>query len=228
MSDQPKQTIEFLYHTPDEFPVPLPAARGIPEWMKEMSPQAPAELTRFRETSTVKRCMPFLDAMTCGYVIPVCADIQFFLRDEHHLEIETTEPMIGTQNPAQILESPMADSPVFKFNNVCLIKTPPGYSTLFLPLLNQFTLPFQILAGLVDTDTYYQQVNFPSICRMKPGERFHLKKGTPIAQAIPMKREAWETEIGTIDRAHFDEAGQELRGNSHAYREDYWSRKSYR
>ena len=48
-----------------------------------------------------------------------------------------------------------------KFINKWLIKTPPGYSCLFVKPLNHFETRFEIISGVVDTDTYINTINFP-------------------------------------------------------------------
>ena len=57
--------------------------------------------------------------------------------------------------------------------------------------MNRNDLPFTTITGMVDTDTYTDNlVNIPA--------RWHdtafngvLPKGTPVAQCIPVKREKW-------------------------------------
>ena len=66
--DVNESAIEF--HTQpallDRIPHPYPAGQHVPEWLKEM-PQD------FEHGGTLKRCPPFLAAMTAGYIIPAPA-----------------------------------------------------------------------------------------------------------------------------------------------------------
>ena len=48
-------------------PRPIPAVQGLPEWFKSMPAKA-FDLTMGSETETVKRCPPFIDAMTYGFL----------------------------------------------------------------------------------------------------------------------------------------------------------------
>jgi hypothetical protein len=48
---------------------------------------------------------------------------------------------------------------------------------------------FTCLSGLVDTDTYPKEVNFPAIWHT-PNADVLLPAGTPIIVAIPIKRDA--------------------------------------
>jgi hypothetical protein len=68
-------------------------------------------------------------------------------------------------------------------------------------------------AGVVETDTWYRPVHFPALCTMRPGTQVKLDKGTPLAQAIPFKREAWRSA---------------LQDNLHEYRDAHWTKKEYR
>jgi hypothetical protein len=56
-------------------PPPVPAALGLPDWFKAMPPQAFNEVNS-RVGDTVKRCPPFIDAMTCGFLIPLICDLR--------------------------------------------------------------------------------------------------------------------------------------------------------
>ena len=72
------------------------------------------------------------------------------------------------------------------------IKTPKGYSCLFVPPLNNSDDRFSIIPGIVDTDTFPSEINFPIIIN---GDKYPvlettIKKGTPYVQIIPFKRDS--------------------------------------
>jgi hypothetical protein len=71
-----------------------------------------------------------------------------------------------------------------------VIKTAPGWSTLFVPPLNHFDQPFTCLSGFVDTDVYPKEVNFPAVLKIYDAD-IHLPAGTPIITAIPIKRDSF-------------------------------------
>ena len=90
------------------------------------------------------------------------------------------------------------DTFVIKFNNFWTIESPPGYSLLITHPINRYDLPFTTLTGLIDTDLYKDNfINFPARWR-DLSFRGVLPKGTPIAQCIPVKRELWSAQFGTI------------------------------
>jgi predicted membrane-bound spermidine synthase len=82
-----------------------------------------------------------------------------------------------------------------KWINPWSIKTPAGYSVLFIQPMHRESI-FTILPGIVDTDQYNAPVNFPFVLNNIQFEGL-IPAGTPIAQVIPFKRESWEMKIGT-------------------------------
>ncbi len=83
------------------------------------------------------------------------------------------------------------------FHKYWTVITPPGWSCLFVPLLNRPNPLFQVFAGVVDTDTYRSLIHFPFVATAPDGVHT-LEKGTPLVQCIPFRREtaAIEGEIG--------------------------------
>ena len=59
----------------DKLPTPKPAALGLPGWLKTMPTQA-FNAINMRDEDTVKRCPPFIDAMTNGFLIPLICDLR--------------------------------------------------------------------------------------------------------------------------------------------------------
>lgn len=57
----------------DDTPKPVEAKRRIPEWYKSMSSLIPN--SSIGEPATVKKCIPFLDAVSHGYIIPLWSDL---------------------------------------------------------------------------------------------------------------------------------------------------------
>ena len=53
----------------------MPAALGVPAWLKTM-PQQAFNAVNGGTTDTVKRCPPFVDAMTSGFLIPLICDLK--------------------------------------------------------------------------------------------------------------------------------------------------------
>ena len=80
----------------------------------------------------------------------------------------------------------------FKFRNAWNITTPPGYSTMYLdPFLFQNKY-FATWQGIIDTDKFNANYdNAQIIFYPRVSHSFVIKKGTPLVQVIPFKREEW-------------------------------------
>jgi hypothetical protein len=190
-------------------PLPIAAPRGLPDWLKTMPPMAHSEFLG-GDFDTVKRCPPFVDAMSSGFLIPLICDVRVengeFTWDNDLPALNSVgykRSPIGFHDASQVAGSPLfeADRSMIKFHNVWTIQAPEGYSLLFTHPVNRFDLPFTTLTGLVDCDRYHDNwIHFPA---RWDDEGFSgvLPKGTPIAQCMPVKREQW-----TLHTEAFDEA----------------------
>lgn len=209
------------------FPEPVPAVRKAPSYYKNIKPQT----TPHPASTTVKRCVPFLDALSAGYIIPLWADVFVTAKDGTiSIDFPKTLPMresLGSHGYQQIENHPMAETPYgkipLKFINPWLVETEPGISCLFTAPLNHMETRFKLLDGIVDTDTYYNNVNFPFIWTGGDGT-FTLAKGTPLVQVIPFRRESYTMSVSAIDQQQKDKVNGIL-GTQHtrAYRDNFWS-----
>ena len=186
--------ISFLCD-PDDLGViaePFPAKAYLPEWFRKLRPVDDQELSVNSNAQTVKRCMPFLDAMTLGWIIPLAASVRLQVTDEgrtveygSHFD----RPMVSNHQAYQIAGHPAQPRPPLKLHNYWTIRTPPGWSCLFTAPLNRAHPALEILAGVVDTDRYPSLINFPFIVT-GPDGLYTLEKGMPLVQVIPFEREA--------------------------------------
>jgi hypothetical protein len=107
------------------------------------------------------------------------------------------------------------------------IETPPGYSCLIVQPLNHFEDRWQILPGVVDTDQFSLQINFPMLWTAKNFKGV-IEQGTPIAQVIPFKREDWGMEIvDTEPKDHQNNLKKLSSKISDAYKTFWWQKKSW-
>lgn len=225
-----------------ELSAPYPASKNVPDWYKKISQYIGGEKT-FKDgnnNSTIKKCVPFLDSLTCGYIMPLGSDI--FITKQitsdpafngnsipyyswgvgAHIEFHPSAQAPGhPQNPRS--------NPIPKFINQWSIKTPPGHSCLFIPPLSQENAKFKILPGIVDTDTYNSPVNFPFMLS-DPDFEGLIPAGTPIAQVIPFKRDAWQMEIEVDESQKLRNSVMgRLRSRAfEGYKSLFWSKKEFR
>jgi hypothetical protein len=246
--------IEFSAHE-DYFALkedyPTPIKLNLPEWYKKL------EHTVLNKT--VKGCMPFLDSLTAGYLFKMPQD--FYLRHNVYNKNEKEEifkdsfQTFGLHDQSQLLHDKHINLNTgidvhslkqvegssfieknknlsfYKILNPWKIKTPKGYSCLFVPPLNNSDDRFSIIPGIVDTDTFPNEINFPIIIN---GDKYpvletKIKKGTPYVQIIPFKRDSWKMNLKSSKQ-------KEIQNNRlfyglkllNIYKDKYWKKKSWR
>ena len=208
---------------------PKPATKFISEEYKNLINYTDNDLRK----PTVKKCVPFLDAMTCGYIIPFFQDHLITVdheKKEWHVHVNFNNPKNHTprQLPKNYQASSKIEQPIGKFSNKWVIKTPPGYSCLFIHPMNTPKTDFEIIPGVVDTDTFEDTVFFPYYFRRyeesKGMEQVLLKLGTPMVQVVPFKRERWKSEV----KMHGDDEIPSFTGHLvDFYKKVYWRKKHY-
>ena len=229
-----QQQLEFLCFDDDlgNIPEPYPARKLIPEWYKAL----PMKLGLGFEQSTLKRCPPFLDAMVTGWIIPLVADVS--IKSNHdcsYIEYDSKypRPMIENHGPMQVTSdkcpAPHLPKPPIKWMNYWAIKCPPGYSLLFVPPLNRPDDRFTCFSGIVDSDNYFEFVNFPFVWNV-PNFDGIIPAGTPLMQVIPIKRDTLfnkHTIRSFKDSDLKDLASTHRKRQSHEshYRDYIWKRK---
>jgi hypothetical protein len=227
-----KLTFSCPPHLAAIVPEPLPAKHMIPSWFKTMRHQTKIGA---REKPTVKQCPPFLDALSSGFYFRLAADINFdghrFSWDRSDKTMVSTPFLNGPMSFHQ--QDELAGSPllqdkatVVKFHNYWCVRAEPGWSLLFLHPMHQFDLPFRTISGLVDVDKYANvPVQLPATWHTdKP---CLLKRGTVIAQCIPIKRDSLLLEITTMSSLDYNISNRnilEVLAIPHTYRRKFRSR----
>ena len=187
-----KTKIEFLCDPKDHgvLAPPVPAREIMPGWFKSLPAVDKQHLTPTNNGLTVKRCMPFLDALTAGWILPLAATVRLDIRDGGKTVDagwDFDRVMVTFHNEHQVAGNPRQPRPACKFHNYWTIRTPPGWSCLFVPPLNRPSPVFEVAAGIVDTDTYTSNIHFPFFATAEDGLHV-LEKGTPMVQIIPFRR----------------------------------------
>ena len=217
-------------------PEPKPGVKFIPDQYKKMeklfenkNPHLPS----------VKACIPFLDAMTSGYIIPFPMDIQFhydpkkneskFLYPQqvperflkNHLGVNSH---MSNQVPPEMKPTYRGVDEIFKFLNPWVITTPPGTSCLFMTPPNRSNA-FELVAGLVDTDTYPLEIHFPFYWLRPQTENYLLKQGDPMVAVFPFKRQQWKM-TASYQKPEFETLL--LTKIVDNYKRIFWQKKSYK
>lgn len=205
---------------------PRPAKSALPGWFREIPAIDTAAVSARDGGITVKRCMPFLDALATGWVLPLAATVRLEIKEggktvESGWEFDRT--MVSHHGPGQVRGHPHASRAACKFHNYWAIRTAPGWSCLFLPPLNRPNGVFEAVAGIVDTDNYTAHIHFPFF-PIGPDGVHVIEKGTPIVQVIPFRRD--EAAIaGEIRSETPSEAGERTRIFRSTIAGDGWYRK---
>jgi hypothetical protein len=228
------KTIEFLCEEEDFGVIaePYPAKKFMPDWYKAL----PMKIGPGIEQSTVKRCNPFLDAMSIGWIIPLAADIEISTNEDcSSVEYKWNfyKPMIENHNMEQVTtakkHNPIFPKPPMKFINHWITRCPEGYSLLFVPPLNRPDPRFTCFSGLVDSDKYFEYVNFPFVFNI-PNYHGVIKAGTPLMQVIPIKRDTIlkKSDTRKMNRKEYDQLTKTRRINRSRdsyYRNELWEKK---
>jgi hypothetical protein len=94
--------------------------------------------------------------------------------------------------------------------------------------MNRIEERFDIIPGVVDTDTYINLINFPYFLK-KRDEQFLIKKGEPMVQVIPFKRESWKMWSGFYFEKMHAKTMAKLRSVwMDKYKRFFWKKKSYK
>jgi hypothetical protein len=216
-----------------KLPTPIPAKLGVPEWYKNANSFIGGEMVIGENGANkdIKLCIPFLDTLTTGYLITLWADL-VVQKDSNgiiNFQWAETPAFIAPRNPkmAHTLPIPTGHgNSMFAWIVQWGIKTPPGYSTLYLHPLNRFDLPFTTTNGIVDTDNYSLGGEIPFF--LKKDFEGIIPEGTPIIQVIPFKREDWVSKREELDESFLAKSLYEIRKKiTGSYKKRFWHKKSY-
>lgn len=219
---------------------PKSAAAYIPNWYKNIPPFHDDKNSFSKHTPaqpTAKKCIPFLEGFTTGYIQETWCDIHI----EPELESGKILPLkyswAGRVKPIStrmennavhdLLPKKEEYYPIeLQWHTQWEPKLPKGWSALYTHPLSRYDLPFFTLSGVIETDKY--PIPGPIPFYIKKGFSGTIPVGTPMYQVIPIKREDWESislNVGDIDT---DIIIQNVRRFFYeGYKKMIWERKNY-
>lgn len=174
-------------------PEPRPAIKFLPDWFKRIPPIVNGEKDQYgNPSSSAKACMPMVDAMSAGFIIPLACDTNFSVTKDGCTVKNSNNALFKTVDYHTIKQlgersAPGFPTPPVKWLNPWVIKTAPGWSVLIISPINHFNPHFTCLGGFVDTDKYPKEINLPAIWHTW-GCDVTIPAGTPLVQVIPIKR----------------------------------------
>jgi len=224
-----KEEYSFIFDPPEL------ASKNIPNWYKEQSAYTNGKKEVIDETglfnSTVKTCMPVFDIITAGYVIKTPADINVGLNEEGYPNFTwaiNNYTCIQSHGVAQYDKLKISNEFYnigYKFINPWIVRTPKGYSSIFINPTHRDDLPFYCLPAIVDTDKHPISVNFPFL--MRKGFQGVIPMGTPMIQVIPFKRDVWNSEVLDHNEDFRKEWGRAERKIQNRYKTFFRSKKEW-
>jgi hypothetical protein len=215
--------ITFVPGTKDienNVPCPEPSKFFIPEWYKNI-PGA-------KDLVNVKKCIPFLDSLTQGYIQKTWADIHIIKeKNEIKFHYDGNIPIFNFRERSDMPVQNEFYNIEFVWQRPWSVILPEGYSGLVVHPLNRIDLPFITLSGVVDFDKSIHAPigNIPFY--IKNGFSGIIPSGTPMFQIIPIKRNEWVSEKKQYAKDFWAQKNNERLGISDFYKKKIWKRKSF-
>jgi hypothetical protein len=236
--------INFRATSKTEFeiqPKPYPAVKQLPKWFTDASPHMGGEgyphdgKLHFRNrvaNNTYKKCVPLLDGLSAGYIIPLWSDVMVEQQDGFPLiywkTVRDVFSIHGT--PAMQIPAPTGyDQVVYKYLNCWIPQTPKGYSCIITSPFGYNDLAFKAVPAVVDTDKSTLELVFPMW--VKSGFEGIVEKGTPLIQIIPFKRDDWNSTFDYYQNGEYKTIVEEKNFNSTMvghYLKNHHSKKKFK
>ena len=206
-----------------------PAVRTVPRWYSEIPRFVPG--LDGPETKSVKHCIPFIDALTTGYMLVTPTDVYIEKTSDGQVaRWGTEEKQIGERPLGQAGKMPAPagySERHFYWVTQTAVEIPEGYSAILTHPLNRYDLPFITTSGVVDGQFFMHGGNFPF--HVKENFEGLIPQGTPFMQVIPFLRQDWLS----AEKPGVWDAGNEPTGTQDYslgswYRRRKWQKKTYR
>lgn len=211
----------------------VPSKSILPEWYKKISPVSETP-SRFSIT-TVKKCIPFLDSLTSGYMMVTNQDIQIIYTEEGYRVDYNLDPSenitVNLRTEPIRIPAPLGYSDVnhFVWQYPIGFKTPKNYSLLVTHPFNRYDLPFITTSGIVDADSKaITGGNLPFF--LKVGFSGLIPAGTPFAQITLIKRDSWTKKFDSTIEPEIKETDYNInrfRESAPFYKKTLWKTKFY-
>ena len=193
-------TIDFITYNEETLRdfKPILAKDYLPEWWKN---QKIHEVNTGLVGHTIQACPAMDDWLKIGWYIIANKDHEIICGkdygEDRDIQFTTDSPDASPSHPHSqfgpfvfLEEHPIKDA--FKFKMPWNIILPEGYSMFYFdPFLFQNKW-FSVWPGIIDGDGFNKNMdNAQLILYPRQQKSFTIKKGTPICQIIPFRREEW-------------------------------------
>jgi hypothetical protein len=203
-------------------PAPVPAKQFIPDWYKDIKAN--------NKEKNLKHCIPFLDAMTDGYIQTSWTDIYVNKDVSGNIEITTSQQqeVVGKRDKTDLKIGEEFYNSEFLWKRYWCPVFPKGYSGLVCHPVNRLDLPFYTISGIVDFDGFVpiKVGNIPFY--IKQDFTGLIPAGTPIFQIIPIKREEWVSEkVQYSDKLWNNAIAKREKSENTSYKKLFWNKKRF-
>lgn len=236
-----KKTIKFnpVNETAElSVPYPKPALDFIPDWYKKATPfftkKPEFDIETGKPNPTFKKCMPFLDSFSMGYIQETWTDIWIEKKEGETFFYYPSGPRILSERVLHDNDTFPKIQPFlpqhYTWHPPWFPELPIGYSCIITHPFNHVDLPFFTLTGIVDADGFThseQGSNLPFMLR----NDFEgmIEKGTPMYQIIPFKRESWKSSPNEFNEKHQLKVTQAVKQFMwNGYKNLFWNKKDFK
>lgn len=218
-------------------PRPVPASQYLPEWWRKNTPYEPSKndpegkkikILNSGSTATMKKCVPMLDLLTAGYIVPLWSDV-FVEQDTTNLNITwRVKKDVFQEHMQNNIATPDGYIHQVRYMNYWLPQLPKGYSMLVIPPIGYPNNPFRVIPAIIDYDKYPISLTPP--CFVKEDVNGVIERGTPMMQLIPFKRDNWESEYSYMEDYEMHVLyNRDLKNTLvNNYIKHFWQKKSFK
>ncbi len=175
----------------DAVPAPEPASKHIPQWYQDLDKYYTEDNQTTNERpgiqmQTVKGCMPFLEALTFGWILPNMAEIHTKDVDQR-AEIDTNwDYEYVLPHPEIQLEGYDLDDheTIIKFQTPWYIKAPKNTRMLITDPFNRKRTFLQAFSGVRHVDRFLYNIFVLARYDISPNHDRIIPDGYPLAQMI--------------------------------------------
>lgn len=186
------QFVTDIEGLPEVEPV-VPAVKAIPEWFRTMVHKRDSTMDK----GVIKHCPAIPDYFRVGYTVRAWCDMRINVMERGHAEWNTPDSRFEIEwHPMRQfpdhLPEPHRSNALFLAKPKCPwhLITSKGYSVLQLPPMYSYNDGWEVMPGVIHTDTHHfihQQI----LITGEPREIL-IERGTPLATYVPFKREEYD------------------------------------
>lgn len=206
----------------ENFPI-VQAKKVLPDWFKNTSPEVRLQIAG-DVIPTIKQCMPVMDMLTSGYMILNPYELTLFPKTElgnyedHNAHAHIDYMPSAHHHKMCPVRIDDKKKHWFKIKHPWTVRTPEGYSCLFIQPFYDFNHEFNLFPAIVDTDKHDLPVEFPGYSLHS--KNIEIEQGVPLMQVIPFKRDEWKMNVS------FEQTDSQLTSELQ-YKDIFHSKKSY-